>query len=56
MIPKGAKRLSDQIMRKIKRMIPKGAKRLSDQIMHNFNCMMIPVRFSERLPPQAREA
>jgi hypothetical protein len=55
MIPKGAKRLSDQIMRKIKRMIPKGAKRLSNQIMRNVNCM-IPVRFSERLPPQAREA
>jgi hypothetical protein len=41
MIPKSAKRFSDQTMRNMKRMIPKSVQRFSDQIMRKMKCMMM---------------
>jgi polyhydroxyalkanoate synthesis regulator phasin len=55
MTPKSAKRFSDQVMRKIKRMTPKSAKRFSDQVMRKIK-RMIAGQCSEKVAPQTREA
>jgi hypothetical protein len=57
MIPKSAKRFSDQIMRQEERMIPKSAKRFLDRIMRKKD-RMIPKSgyWPEGVMPQPAEA